>query len=209
MATTTLTEIEAPLVLPDVTYPITSDVYDEMVEKGLIPTERRVYLWAGRLYEKMAKTQAHAVAHMTLHSAIVRRLPARYCLGFENPVRLDELHTPLPDMVILRGEPGDYWKLKRYPDYREVALVAEIAVTSLAKDLGPRLSRHAISLPSASYIVVDVLNRRILVYKEPRIDLESGRGEYASIEHVGPGQSVRLSLDGIDLEPIPFEELLG
>ena len=209
MATVTEIEIEAPVVISDMTYPISSDVYDAMVENGLIPTERRVYLWAGRLYEKMAKTQAHAVAHMTLHSAVVRRLPARYCLGFENPVRLDELHTPLPDMVVLRGEPGDYWKLKRYPDHREVALVAEIAVTSLGKDLGLRLSRYAISLPTASYLVVDVLNRRILVHKEPRIDLESGRGEYATVESVGPGQTVRLSLDGADLEPIPFEELLG
>ena len=209
MATTTLTEIEAPLVVPDVTYPITSDVYDEMVEKGLIPTERRVYLWDGRLYEKMAKTQSHAGAHNTLLSAIFRRLPARFFPGAENPVRLDQRHTPLPDFSILRGEPLDSLKLKRYPDHREVALVAEIAVTSLGQDLGLRLSRYAISLASASYIVVDVLNRRILVHNGPRIDPESGRGEYASVESVGPGQTVRLSPDGIDLEPIPFEELLG
>ena len=205
----TVTEIEAPVVVEDVTYPITSDVYDAMVDKGLIPIERRVYLWAGRLYEKMAKTQSHAVAHINLHSTIARILPAKYCLSFENPVRLDERHTPLPDMVVLRGEPRDYWRLKRYPDHREVALVVEIAVTSLGKDLGPRLSRYAISLPTASYIVVDVLNRRILVHKEPRIDPETGRGEYGSVESVGTGQTVRLSLDGIDLEPIPFEELLG
>ncbi len=209
MATVTETEIEALMVISDMTYPISSDVYDAMVENGLIPTERRVYLWVGRLYEKMAKTQAHAVAHMALHSAVVRRLPARYCLSFENPVRLDERHTPLPDMVILRGEPGDYWKLKRYPDFREVALVAEIAVTTLGKDLGPRLSRYAISLPTASYIVVDVLNRRILVHKERRIDPDTGRGEYRAFESIGPGQTVRLNLDGIDLAPIPFEELLG
>ncbi len=205
----TMTEIEAPVVAADAPYPISSDVYDEMVEKGLIPTERRVYLWDGRLYEKMAKTQAHAVAHINLHSTLVRLLPARFCLSFENPVRLDGSHTPLPDMVVLRGEPRDYWKLKRYPDHREVALVAEIAVTSLGKDLGPRLSRYAISLPTASYLVVDVLNRRILVHKEPRIDSETGRGDYATVESVGPGQSVRIRLDGIDLEPIPFEELLG
>ena len=205
----TVTEIEAPVIVEDLTYPISSDVYDKMVEIGLIPTERRVYLWAGRLYEKMAKTQAHSGPQATLLSAIFNRLPAGYCLNFENPVRLDERHTPLPDMIVLRGEARDYLKLKRYPDDRDVALVAEIAVTSLAKDLGLRLSRYAISLPTASYIVVDVLNRRVIVHKEPRIDPETGRGEYASVESVGPGQTVRLSLDGIDLELIPFEELLG
>ncbi len=36
MATVTETEIEAPVVVEDVTYPITSDVYDEMVENGLL-----------------------------------------------------------------------------------------------------------------------------------------------------------------------------
>ena len=205
----TVTEIEAPVMVADVPYPITSDVYDEMVEKGLIPAGKRVYLWDGRLYEKMAKTQAHAGPQMTLHAAIVRRLPDGNCLSFENPVRLDERHTPLPDMTILRGEAREYLKLNRYPDHREVAMVAEIAVTSLAKDLGPRLSLYAIALPRASYVVVDVLNRRILVLKDPRIDPESGRGEYASVESIGPGQTVRFTLDGIDLKPIPFEEILG
>src|SRR4051794_14720997 len=96
----TVTEVEAPSVTADAPYPITSDVYDEMVEQGLIPTERRVYLWDGRLYEKMAKTQAHAITHNSLLNAIFRRLPAHYFPGTENPVRLDERHTPLPDFVV-------------------------------------------------------------------------------------------------------------
>ena len=164
----TVTQVETPIAVEDEPYPITSDVYDEMVEKGLIPTERRVYLWDGRLYEKMAKTLAHAGPQATFLRAIVRRLPDGYFLNYENPVRLDEHHTPLPDMVILRGDPREYLKMNRYPDRREVAMVSEIAVTSLAKDLGPRLSRHAISLPQASYVVIDVLNRRILAQKRPR-----------------------------------------
>ncbi len=32
-------------------YPITSDVYVKMVEQGLIPRDRRVFLWGGRLYD--------------------------------------------------------------------------------------------------------------------------------------------------------------
>jgi len=33
-------------------YPITSDVYLQMVEQGLIPRDRRVFLWGGRLYSR-------------------------------------------------------------------------------------------------------------------------------------------------------------
>ena len=205
----TVTEVEPPISVEDAPYPITSEVYDEMVEKGVIPADRRVYLWDGRLYEKMAKTQAHAGPQATFLRAIVRRLPDGYFLNYENPVRLDESHTPLPDMVVLRGDPCDYLKMNRYPDHREVAMVMEIAVTSLAKDLGERLSRYAISLPRASYVVIEVSNRRILVHKDPQVDRPTGRGEYRSVESIGPGQAVCLTLDGIDLAPIPFEELLG
>src|SRR5690349_14210219 len=53
-----------------VPYRLTADDYFRMVDADIIPRDRRVELWEGRLVETMAKKQAHAVAQMVLVEAI-------------------------------------------------------------------------------------------------------------------------------------------
>jgi Uma2 family endonuclease len=199
-ATEPLVELEAA----DKPYAISSDDYFQMVEDGIIPRNRRVLLWDGRLYEKMAKTYAHFAVYNALARAIGVRLPLGHYLGYENPVRLDERHTPLPDLVVMTGDPLVFIDEKRYPDGRDVVLVAEVAVTSLPKDLGPRLARYALALLNASYLVVDVKNRRVLVHRKPQVEPAG----YAEVETVGPGQVIRLTVGGVELKPIPFEDVM-
>jgi len=191
-----------------VPFPISSGLYYQMVEQGQIPEDRPVYLWDGRLYEKMAKTKPHADVHNAFNRALNRRLPPGLYVGNENPVRLDDRHTPLPDLVVLRGEPLEDLGEDRYHDYREVVLVLEVAVTSLPKDLGERLSLYALTLPDAVYVVADIKNRRVLIHRGPRPAQEAGRGEYAEVEEVGPGQMIRLEIGGVALDPILFEEVM-
>lgn len=202
MATATEPLVEEGVA--EVPYPITSDVYFQMVETGQIPQDRRVFLWDGRLYEKMAKTVPHAGVHNAFNTALVLRMPHGHSVGTENPVRLDERHTPLPDLVVIRGAPLSVIDLRRYPDGNEVELVVEVAVTSLSRDLGPRLARYASSLPNASYVVADVKNRRILVHRRPQAEPAG----YAEVETVGPGQVIKLTVGGVELAPIPFEEVM-
>ena len=80
-------------------YPITSDVYVQMVEQGLIPRDRRVFLWGGRLYEKMAKTKAHGSVGAGINMTLVPRLPAGWSLWPESTIALDPTNAPLPDFA--------------------------------------------------------------------------------------------------------------
>ncbi len=48
---------------------LNADQFFGMIEAGLFAPERRAFLWGGRLYEKMAKTVAHAF----VSARIVRR----------------------------------------------------------------------------------------------------------------------------------------
>jgi hypothetical protein len=59
----------------DVPYDLTIDFVSRMVESGLIPQDRRVFLLDGRLYEKMAKTKAHGYVGAAVTRAVNRRLP--------------------------------------------------------------------------------------------------------------------------------------
>ncbi|MHB1556443.1 MAG: hypothetical protein ACYC61_03065 [Isosphaeraceae bacterium] len=56
-------------------YDLTIDVFSQMVETGLIPQDRRVFLFNGRLCEKLAKTRAHGSIGASVTRALVRRLP--------------------------------------------------------------------------------------------------------------------------------------
>ena len=201
LATTPTEEIQAS------PYPITSDLFEQMIAQGLFPSDSRVFLWGGRLYEKMAKTLPHASTHNAWNRALTRRIPDRMFVGNENPVRLDEFHLPLPDMIVAKGEPFDFFD-SRYPDGRDVLLVIEVAVSSLAADLGPRLSLYALTLPGATYLVADVPHRRVLIHSDPSPNQKTGRGEYGTRVEVGPGESIRLKLGGVEIDPIPFEEVM-
>jgi Uma2 family endonuclease len=190
----------------DVPYDLTIDLFSRMVESGLIPPDRRVFLNNGRLYEKMAKTKAHGYVGAAINRAVHRRLPDGWSLWPESTIVLDPTSAPLPDFALVRvANPLDFAAPDRYPGPGDIGLLIEVAVTSLHDDLTTALEQYARALIPV-YWVVDVPGRRILVHTEPRV--VDGRGEYARVETYRPGQSVPLVLDGREVARIPFDELL-
>jgi Uma2 family endonuclease len=192
--------------MADLPYDLTIDLFARMVESGLIPQDRRVFLLKGRLYEKMAKTQAHGSVGAAVTRAVDRRLPDDWSLWPESTVVLDPTNAPLPDFAVVRsGNLLGRAAPERYPEAGDVGLLIETAVTSLRVDLTMAQELYArAGIPV--YWVVDVLGRRILVYTEPRV--VDGQGEYARVETFRPGQSLPLVLDGQEVALIPFDELL-
>jgi Uma2 family endonuclease len=200
--------VVAPSQAPtaDVPYDLTVDLFSRMVESGLIPRDRRVFLVNGRLYEKMAKTKAHGSIGAAVTRAVDRRLPPDWSLWPESTIVLDPTNAPVPDFAVIRS--GDLLGRAapdRYPGPGDIGLLIEVAVTSLHDDLTTALERYARALIPV-YWVVDVLGRRILIHTEPRV--VDGRGEYARVETYGPGQSLPLVLDGHEVARVPFDELL-
>jgi len=108
---------------------------------------------------------------------------------------------------VVRGNPLDYFDT-RYPEGRDVVLVVEVAVSSLPEDLGIRLSRYAGALPLATYLVADVPHRQVLVHTTPRPANDPGGAAYVECSVVRPGEAIRLRLDGVELTPIAYEEVM-
>ena len=201
----TVAEPLAPAIPGDSPFEVPADLFFRMIELELIPADRRVYLWNGGLREKMAKTVAHALTSVIIHEALRRRLPPGWLLWPENPIRLDARHAPLPDIPVVRGPLETYKRDDRHPEAGDVGMLVEVAVSSLAADLGEVAEKYARALIPV-YWVADVKNRRILTHQGPRV--VDGRGEYARVEPFGPGQAVPLVLDGVEIGRIPVEELL-
>src|SRR5262249_26417047 len=105
----------------DMPFPLTIDVFTRMVETGLIPRDRRVYLLGGRLYEKTARTGSHGFVGAAVNSALYRRMPDDWRLWPESTIEIDDSNAPLPDFSIIRGaNPLDYGSPERYPGPADV-----------------------------------------------------------------------------------------
>lgn len=203
----TATETRAlPVQMASAPYDLTVDLFSRMVEAGLIPQDRRVFLCDGRLYEKMAKTGAHGSVGAGVNMALASRLPKDWGLWPESTIVLDSINAPLPDFAVIRS--GDLMGRAApdlHPGAGDVGLLIEVAVTSLRDDLTTALEQYARASIPVSW-VVDVLGRRILVHADPQV--VDGRGEYARVEIYRPGQSLPLVLDGREVARVPFNEIL-
>lgn len=186
-------------------FDITVELFSRMVELGLIPRDRRVFLHDGRLFEKMARTRSHGSIGACITRAVARRLPDDWSLWPESTLVLDPTHAPLPDFAVIRA--GDLLRAHpdRYPEPGDVGLLIEVAVTSLRDDLTTALELYARALIPA-YWVVDVPGRRILAHGEPRV--VEGRGEYTHVATYRPGDALPLLLDGREVARIPVDEIL-
>jgi len=184
---------------------VTSEMFFQMIEAGVFPPKRRVFLRAGRLYEKMARTPAHATTSVRIHDRLWRHLREDWLIWPENPFALDAWHAPSHDVTIVRGPVKRYEQPDRHPQIGEVGLMVEIAVTSLPRDLTLRAEKFARALVPA-YWVADVQGHCIIEHRAPQIT--DGVGSYARVQPRQRRDEIRLALDGREVAVIPVSELI-
>lgn len=200
------TETHTPPRFADAPYELTTDDFFHLVETDFFPEEARVYLEDGRIFEKMAKTNAHSGLGSLIPTLLIRRLPPGWSVFPEGQFTLDLRNSPLPDVLVARcADPRDFAESGRRPGVEDVGLIVEIAVTSLKKDLGPNLERYARSgVPN--YWVADVNGQKLHIHSRPRVI--GNRGEYERVDVIGPGGSFVLVLDGQEIGPFAYEDLM-
>ena len=154
-----------------------------MIEAGLIPEDRRVYLDDGRLYEKMAKSKPHGFVGLAINMAPGN--PASSRPGASGPkctVVLDDLNAPLPDFSVIRGAILlDFSELDRYPDTRDIGLLIEIGVTSVRQDLTTRIEKYARALIPAETYTGSWTCPPAGSWPDPERPVVDGRGVYSRV----------------------------
>jgi hypothetical protein len=190
----------------DTPYRFTADAFLASIEAGRFTDEGRIYLRDGRIYEKMAKTDAHSVLGSHIVTSLIRRLPPHWSVFPGGQFKVNEINSRLPDVAVARGgDPRAFLAPGAFPQASDLALIVEIAVTSLAKELGANLERYARALVP-NYWVADFSNRQLLAHTQPHI--LDGRGVYDQTVILIPGGRLTLFVDGQEVAQFAYEDLM-
>ena len=122
-------------------YRITIDRYQRMVKARVFTEDDPVFLWRGRLVEKMTKGREHSEAVTKLYRKLIGLVPEGWYVEQEQPMEIPDDGVSEPDLSVIRGSVDDY--PDRAPTSRDVALVVKVANSSLSADSGTVLETYA------------------------------------------------------------------
>src|SRR5262249_35647718 len=127
--------------VPDVPiYRLSIEQYHAMAELGILTENDPVELLEGWLVLKMTKHRPHSRCTHRTRRALERLLPAGWYVDSQEPITTID-SEPEPDVAVIRGELDDY--PDRQPGSTDVALVIEVADTSLRTDRGAKKRVYA------------------------------------------------------------------
>ena len=184
-------------------YRLTVDRYEAMVAAGVFGSKEPIFLWKGRLVEKMTKGSRHCVALSLLNRLLSRLEPIGYHVRQEQPIRLRDDSMPEPDLAFARGQIRDF--TSQSPTANQVAMLIEIADSSLLDDSGEVLEAYAVgSIPV--YWIVNIPDRRVEVHTGPSGPAESP--SYGDRRYYGKGEVVPVVLDGKEVGRVAVDDVL-
>lgn len=166
-------------------YRISVPQYEAMIDAGVFDGQP-VELLHGLLVRRMTQNPPHAFCLSRLKRQIERRLPADWHTRIQAPIATPD-SAPEPDLVAVTMDEDALGR--RHPTAADLALVVEIADTSLATDTGVKMRLYA-SVRVATYWVIDVVHRAVLVHTDPHGSGDTA--DYATVHTDRPGDAVPL-----------------
>jgi len=162
----------------------TVEEYERMGEAGLFDDGPCVELVGGEIVEMSPIGRRHAACVNRLTALLTGALGNRFVVAVQNPMWLDDISEPQPDLVVLQPRPDFYAAFHPRPE--DTLLVIEVAETSLRWDRGIKRTRYAAAAVAEVWIV-DLGAGMVEVATEP------GPSGYAQVRRLGPAEVVVAS----------------
>jgi hypothetical protein len=161
----------------------TCELFQKVAELGFFEG-RRAMLVDGVIYEEGAESPAHCCARSLVADAFYNAFAGGHLRQRLSLVLGDATHL-FPDVCIVPGGIRDY--SSAHPT--TAMFVVEIADLSLLMDTTTKAGLYAAaSIPD--YWVLDIVNRQLHVFRDPRLQAETGTSPYRSYLTFGPADSV-------------------
>lgn len=178
------------------------DEYHRMIQSGILTQSDHVQLIDGWIIEMPPIGPEHSTSTSLLEAAIQRCLPPGWILRRGDPITL-AAGEPEPDVVVARGTIRDY--AKRHPGPGDIALVIEVADTTLSFDRAQKAREYAAAgIPE--YWIVNLVDRQIEIHRDPQTTATGP--EYRYREVLVGSATIKLQLQGKQVGEFQLEDLL-
>jgi Uma2 family endonuclease len=143
----------------------TVDEYHRMGEAGILNEDDRVELIRGEIVQMSPIGIQHAACVARLNEILLGRLRGRATLWPQNPLTILPDSEPQPDIILLRHR-ADFYAAAGLPGPDDVALLVEVADTSLRYDRRVKGLLYA-EAGIREYWIIDLAGDAIEVFREP------------------------------------------
>ena len=141
-------------------YRWTADTLFKAINAGVFENPKRLELIHGRIMDRMPQGSVHLSRRVRIARRLRLTLEPLYYVIEECSLQIASNDVPVPDVAVLHGGEGDYDD--GLPTAEDVVLLVEIAVFSVANDLGEKALLYAqagitdywVALPEAGEIMV-------------------------------------------------------
>jgi Uma2 family endonuclease len=195
------TQPVGPIRIPWPLYRMTLEQYESLIASGFFAEGDDVHLINGYVVTRMAESPAHGAVLEAVRIAIgaILLAVAGWHTRSEKGVRIpSQTSIPRPDLTVVRGDWRDY--VTHYPDAADVALIAEVSVSSLDKDRALADIYAKAGIPV--YWIVNVDDRQVEVYSDP------GPNGYQTHEVLAPDHVLSVKVDGVEIGEIAVADIL-
>lgn len=185
----------------DFIWRLSVEQYHAMIRAGILAEDDPVELLEGWLIHKMPKNPPHRIATRHARRALEAIIPAGWYVDTQEPITLAD-SEPEPDVTVVRGETEHY--SDRNPGPLDVALVVEIADSTLGRDRGLKKRAYA-RAEVRLYWIINLVEHQLEVYTEPSGPTETP--DYGQRRDYALTEAVPLVIEEQEIALIPVREL--
>jgi Uma2 family endonuclease len=173
-----------------------------MIRLGILTDDDPVELLEGWVIHKMPKNPPHRAATKLTRNALEEIVPEGWYVDAQEPITLED-SEPEPDVVVVRGNTRDY--LDRHPGSQDLALVVEIADSTLERDRTSKKRLYArAGIPL--YWIVNLPEQKLELYIEP-INLAQ-EPTYQQRKDYSLSGEVPVVIEGCEVGRLTVQDLL-
>ena len=166
-------------------YRFTAIQYERLHDLGLLEGQR-VMLIDGIVYQDLPMKPPHATAIRKSTKTLEAVFPTGFDVRVQLPLIVVGYSDPHPDFAVVLGSFLDF--AAQHP--MSAVLIVEVSDSSLLFDQTQKASLYAAGA-IVDYWIVDLVNRRLEVRRDPRPDATQHHGfGYADVKVFAPGEAV-------------------
>lgn len=172
--------------------------YHQMSEAGILSENDKVELINGEIIEMSPIGRRHAACVDRINRLFSNILGIKVIVRVQNPILLNNLSEPEPDIALLKPR-TDFYE-SGHPQPEDIFLLIEVADSSIEYDRDVKIPLYASSGITEVWLV-DIYQQVIIVYRYPS---ENG---YRDIQTLSPGE--KLSISAFPENNLFVDDILG